>query len=176
MKQPNGVGTAVEWNEPAPYVESLFGFKRYFTIENKICKALFDLAQKLPEPWLKVRKTVKRREKEQTACGAIQSSLYATAFAIQAASMRAAGNHRIQSTGAQICKRMQRAIGDLQPAGVHPWVVQTLNSHDEILSVNKPSVAPAVAKVVADTVAEFQKVIPLLDIEWKSDLSSWAEK
>ena len=27
MRQPNGIGTRVEWHEPAPYVESLFGFR-----------------------------------------------------------------------------------------------------------------------------------------------------
>ena len=45
MSQPDGIGTRVVWNEPADYCETFLGFRRYYTLENKICKALFDLAR-----------------------------------------------------------------------------------------------------------------------------------
>ena len=44
MRQPGGIGSKVEWHEPADFVESMLGFRRYFTLENRICKTLFDLA------------------------------------------------------------------------------------------------------------------------------------
>src|SRR5205823_8079871 len=48
LRQPGGLGTKIEWHEPADYIESMFGFRRYFTLENRIARALFDLAQKPP--------------------------------------------------------------------------------------------------------------------------------
>ena len=48
MRQPAGIGSAVVWAEPAEYIETFLGFRRYFTLENKICKALFDLARNVP--------------------------------------------------------------------------------------------------------------------------------
>ena len=62
MKQPGGLGTAVVWADPAEYIESFLGFRRYFSLENKICKALFDLARKPPKNWAGVR---------SKSCGAI---------------------------------------------------------------------------------------------------------
>ena len=53
MRQPGGVGSAVIWQEPAEYVESFLGFRRYFTLENTIAKALFNLARKPPAEWRK---------------------------------------------------------------------------------------------------------------------------
>ena len=44
MSQPNGIGTRVIWKEPAEKIETIFGYPRYFTLENQICKALFNLA------------------------------------------------------------------------------------------------------------------------------------
>src|SRR5436190_12408670 len=38
MRQPGGIGSKVEWHDPADYRETMFGFRRYFTLENKICK------------------------------------------------------------------------------------------------------------------------------------------
>ena len=49
MRQPAGIGSAVVWAEPAEYIETFLGFRRYFTLENKICKALFDLARNVAE-------------------------------------------------------------------------------------------------------------------------------
>jgi hypothetical protein len=176
MKQPAGIGTQVIWSEPADYIKSLLGFRRYFTLENKICKALFDLAQKPPVSWKNVRIKVKRRERVQTASGAVQTALYAAAFGIQGSNLRAAANHEIQSTGAGITKEVQRRIWDLQPSGVHPWCVLPLNIHDEVMVPCVPDVVDKVAEVVNTTVESFRPIVPLLKMEWEKGLTSWANK
>jgi hypothetical protein len=135
MRQPGGIGSIVEWHEPADFITAGSGdlaFNRYFTLENRICKALFLLASDPPKSWLEIKLKVVRRDRMQTASGAVRSALYAAAFALQASNMRAAANHEIQSFGALITKRVQRKIWDLQPPGVLEWLVQPLNVHDEI--------------------------------------------
>lgn len=178
MRQPNGLGSKVEWHEPADYIESMFGFKRYYTLENKICKVLFELAENPPKEWLKLKFPVMRRQDrgEQTACGALRSAIFAAAFAIQASNTRSACNHVIQSTGAQLTKSLQRKIWDLQPAGVHNWRVQPFNVHDEIMCPTHPTMSKGVTEVVEKFVEEKKKTIPLLHIEWGSNLKSWADK
>jgi len=174
MRQPAGIGTAVEWHEPADYIDSLFGFRRYFTLENKLCWALFELANEPPkrfrehDKYANVQRTVGRRQKPS---GAIQSALYAAAFGIQAANMRQAANHEIQSSGATITKALQRAIWDLQPSGVHKWVVSPLNIHDEIMCPTTVGLRP----LVNDFITEFSDSVPLLAIDWKR-LQNWSEK
>ena len=74
MTQPNGLGSQVIWREPADYCETLLGFRRYFTLENKICKALFDLARRLPKGWRECKIKVLRRDRVQTADGAVSSA------------------------------------------------------------------------------------------------------
>ncbi|KKN17630.1 hypothetical protein LCGC14_0963820 [marine sediment metagenome] len=176
MQQPAGLGTQVIWKEPKDYIESLLGFRRYFTLENKICKALFDMAQNPPAGWKNVRIKVKRRERIQTASGAVQTALYAAAFAIQGSNLRAAANHEIQSTGATITKEVQRVVWDLQPWGVHPWSVLPLNVHDEVLAPCVPELVDKIEEVVDKTVESFRPIIPLIKMDWKKGLTSWAGK
>lgn len=176
MRQPKGLGTKVEWHEPADHIESMLGFRRYFTLENKICRALFALAENPPDTWRKMKIKVVRRDREQTVSGAVQSALFGAAFGIQSACMRAACNHRIQSTGAQITKHLQRRIWNLQPYGISEWVVQVYNGHDEIMATHHPDLAEMIAQTVKATITGFQTKIPLLKMEWKSNLSTWAEK
>jgi DNA polymerase I-like protein with 3'-5' exonuclease and polymerase domains len=106
----------------------------------------------------------------------VQSALYGSAFAQQAANMRAAGNHVIQSTGADITKRLQAAIWGLQPAGVGEWLVMPFNVHDEVMAPSKPEVAPALAATVSDFIAEHRALEPLIEMAWKQNLNSWGEK
>jgi hypothetical protein len=176
MRQPGGIGTKVEWHEPSEYIESLFGFRRYFTLENQIVKALFDLANDPPRSWLKMAIKVIRRDREQTASGALRSALFAAAFAQQAANMRAAANHVIQSSGAEITKKVQRKIWDIQPCGINHWRVQPMNVHDEILSPTHPEYVPIVARTVKETVESFKEKVPLIKMDWKTHLDSWASK
>lgn len=176
MRQPNGLGSKVEWHEPADYRETMFGFRRYFTLENQICHALFTLANKPPVSWRDVKIKVLRRDRVQSASGAVQSSLYGAAFQIQASNMRAAANHDIQSAGATITKAVQRRVWDLQPSGVGEWLVQPMNIHDEILAPCKPDMCEIVKQTVNQAVEEFREKIPLIKMDWVIGLKSWAEK
>lgn len=176
MSQPGGIGTQVIWRDPADYIESLLGFRRYFTLENQICKALFDLANKPPKGWAELKIPVVRRDRIQMVGGAVQSALYAASFNIQSQSMRAAANHIIQSTGAEITKKIQRKIWDLQPPGKHEFLVIPMNIHDEIAVSVKPEYAEQVARIVQEEEAAYRKKIPLLAIDWKINVGSWADK
>jgi len=175
MRQPRGIGTRVVWVDPRDYVESLLGDRRYFTLENKICKALFDLAQDMPEAFHALgRFQVKRRDRTQTATGATQSALYAAAFGIQGSNMRAALNHEIQSTGARITKATQRRVEDLQPCGIHPFRVRHMQSHDEIQVVHD-NIADEVKGAVDGAIEFYKPKIPLLAIDWRMKLNDWSE-
>jgi hypothetical protein len=176
MRQPGGLGTKVEWHEPAPYVESMFGFKRFFTLENMICKVLFELAEKPPKHWNDLKIKVTRRDREQTVCGAARSALLACAFATQASNMRAAGNHRIQSSGATITKKLQTRIWQVQPSGIHKWRTQPLNIHDEIMCPTRPEYVEQVQTIATGFVESLKDKIPLVEMEWSTGLKSWAEK
>jgi hypothetical protein len=176
MRQPGGIGTKVEWYEPADYVESLFGFRRYFTLENQICKALFTLAEDPPKRWQGLNIKVVRRDREQSACGALRSALFAAAFAVQAANMRAAGNHVIQSSGAQLCKMLQRRLWNLQPSGINRWRIQPLNVHDEIMCPTVSEKIPEVRQIVKTFINDHKKDVPLLEIDWSDKLITWADK
>jgi len=176
MRQPAGIGSAVVWADPADYAITFLGFKRYFTLENRISKALFDLARNLPKHWKACKVKVLRRDRVQTAGGAVSSALYGAAFQMQAANMRAAANHEIQSPGAQITKRVQRKIWDLQPVGVHDWLVALMNVHDEILCVNHPTMPDTIADVVRMAVESFRSQVPLIGMEWYKCGTSWASK
>ncbi len=176
MRQPGGVGTQVVWKEPKDYVESFLGFKRYFTLENRICRALFELAQSPPKGWRNHVVKVWRRERVQTAGGAVASALYGAAFGLQQANMRAAANHEIQSPGGQITKKAQRAIWDLQPVGVHELVVAPMNIHDEVMVVTKPEYVPQVTEKVREVVESYRPQVPLIGMTWNEAQANWAEK
>ena len=176
MRQPAGIGSAVEWHEPANYIESIFGFRRYFTLENQICKALYHLANRPPKHWKRFTGTVVRRDREQKISGATMSALFAAAFALQSSNMRAAGNHVIQSSGAEITKRVQKNIWDIQPSGVHGRRVQPMNIHDEVMCPTHPDSVDEINMVVTDTVESFREKVPLIEIDWGDDLNSWADK
>jgi len=177
MQQPNGRGTKVYWNEPADKIETLFAFPRFFTLENKICKALYFLANKIPQKWKMFDNIkVKRRDTEQTVLGAIQSALYAAAFAIQGSNTRAGGNHEIQGSGAHITKQLERNIWDMQPVGINPWVVQPMNEHDEVMCPCVPEKIDLLNDVVKNTLDMFRPKVPLISIDWHNNMGSWADK
>lgn len=177
MSQPKGIGSAIFWKDPEEYSTSLLGFKRYFTIENQIQKKLFDLAQNPPETWKRFRVKVTRRDRVQTASGAAQSAIFAAAFTIESKRIRQAGNHIIQSTGAEITKLVQGAIMKLQPCGIHPWKVRCLNVHDEVQVVtDSKETRKKVSEVVQKEVEKYRHVVPLLKMAWSEELDSWAEK
>lgn len=176
MRQPGGIGSKVEWHEPHDYIESLFGFKRYFTLENRICKVLFQLAEQPPRPWNDIKIKVVRRDREQTASGACRSAMFAAAFAIQASNMRAAANHVIQSSGATITKGLEIEIWNEQPAGMNPWIVIPMNIHDEVMCPTAPDHTKSVGLRVDNYVNKLKDRVPLIAMEWRSGLETWASK
>jgi hypothetical protein len=176
LSQPGGIGTKVEWREPLEASETILGFKRYFTLENRIAKSLFDMAQNPPPSIKNAKIKVQRRDRVQTAGGAAQSALYAAAFALSARNVRAAGNNKIQSVGAEITKILQEALWKLQPSGVFDWIVQPLNAHDEIMCPTKPGFEQQVKEVAEKTVEECRKFVPLLAIDWFTNVPNWANK
>jgi hypothetical protein len=176
MRQPKGLGTEITWREPSDYIESITGFKRYFTLENKICRALFDLSQKPPKEWRSIPLKVVRREKMQTVSGALQSALYGAAFQIQAANMRAGANHEIQASGAAITKHVQRRVWDHQPYGTGKWLVVPFNVHDEVLAPCLSSIAEDIKRTVNETVESYREKVPLIKMEWNTSLRNWADK
>lgn len=176
MVQKAGLGSQITWKDPERYISSLLGFCRYYDLENKICKVLFDLAEKPPKEWTNLKITVRRRDRDQTASGAVRSALFGAAFQIQSANIRSATNHEIQSTGAGICKRVQRLIWDLQPSGVHSWVVRVLNIHDELMVPCKKETKIIVEAVVRKAVESYKALIPMISIDWSNELKTWADK
>ena len=176
LRQPNGIGSAIYWHEPADYIDNGLGFKRYFTLENATMRALFNLARSVPKTWRDSDMKVVRRDRVQTAAGAVASALYGAAFGIQSMNIRAAANHEIQSKGAEICKYAQRRIWDLQPAGVHDFVVAPANVHDEIVTPVAPDHVDKVADIIRESIDHFRPVCPLLGIDWCKNAESWAEK
>ena len=176
MTQPGGIGTKVVWKDPADYAETMLGFRRYFTLENRIARAIFNLACKPPKHWKDCQVKVVRRDRVQTAGGAVASALYGAAFSMQAANMRAAANHEIQSPGAEITKHVQRKIWDLQPVGVNEWHVSPMNIHDEIMCVTRPDMVPSVTQVVRESVEHFRPFVPLIGMDWNEEMANWAEK
>jgi hypothetical protein len=176
MRQTGGIGTRVEWHEPADFIESMFGFRRYFTLENAICKTLFTLANNPPKHWRDIKIRVQRRDRFQTAMGAVQSALYAAAFGLQASNTRAANNHVIQSSGATMTKTTERNVWEVQPHGIHKFRVIPMNIHDEIMCPTLSEYVDDVAKAVRDTVEGFRKRVPLIKMDWAKKLNTWADK
>lgn len=176
--QEGGLGTAIEWEEPKEYVESFLGYKRFFTLEYKIVKALFELAQDLPSEWKKCDDIVMRSKQRgsQKAWGALTSALYGAAYGIADGIVRAAANHEIQSPGAEITKETQVNIWGLQPSGLSKWIVAPINVHDEVISVTHPDYVKAQADIVKETVESFRDNVPLIGITWNNAMTNWAEK
>jgi DNA polymerase I-like protein with 3'-5' exonuclease and polymerase domains len=117
-----------------------------------------------------------RRDRVQTAGGAVASALYGAAFGLQQANMRAAANHEIQSPGGQITKNAQRMIWDLQPIGVHELVVAPMNVHDELMCVTHPDYIDKVSDQVSKSVESYRPQVPLIGMTWNKAQANWAEK
>lgn len=176
--QPGEIGSKIIWKEPAKYIESMLGFRRHFDLEFKIIRCLFDMAQNPSEEFKELGRSIKvvRRDRTQTASGATQSALYAAAFGMQSHIARAAANHQMQSVGGELTKELQAKIWSVQPVGVNAWYVMPLNIHDEIECPTRSEVVEKVHRIVDETVESFKSKVPLVKMEWKTDLNNWGEK
>lgn len=177
----NEFGGKVEWHKPEEYIESILGFRRYFTLEWAVLRGLYELASQLPATWNIIRGEVRRTNRAQTISGATRSAIYAALFGLQAYVFRAAANHEIQSPGAQITKRVQRSIWDLQPSGMNHWRVRPLNIHDEVLTcrllqLEQEMDQSLISNTIHYTVQQLQTKIPKLQMSWKSQLKNWGGK
>lgn len=166
---------AYKWEDPKPYVESLLGFKRFFTVEWEVVHALYELTQHLPPEIKNCKLKVRRSSRVQTQGGAAMSAIYSAAFSLQNAIVRAAGNHIIQSVGGQVTKRLQHRLLQLQPKGVQPWSIKLMNVHDEIDSACRIELQQEAAQIVHDFLEEYRSMIPLIAMKWETNKRSWAE-
>ena len=175
MRQPAGIGSAVVWASPAEYIETFLGFRRYFTLENKICKALFDLARNVPKAWRACKVKVVRRDRVQTAGGAVVVRPLRVRLPDAGRQHAGGANHEIQSPGAEITKSVQRRLWDLQPAGIHP-ALAPLNVHDELMVVAQPGIVHEITATVREVVEGFRGHVPLVGMTWFEAMDNWAEK
>lgn len=175
MRQ-EAIGKPVYWNEPAEYIESLTGFRRYFTLENQICRTLYDIANDPPREWLGLKIECVRRDRTQKVGGAVRSALFAAAFQIQAHNMRAAANHEIQSTGATLTKKLQVRMWKLQPPGINDWQIAPFNIHDEIMAPCREKHHVALQHIVDDFIQEHKSLIPLIKMDFTTNMNTWADK
>lgn len=167
------------WTEPSDRSLTLLGFPRFFSMENDTARALFKLANEFAR--LASGATgpmVERSELRglQSPAGATCSALLGAALSLVKSIIRAAGNHRIQGTGAGICKSLQRRIWDRQPCGYHPFRVMPMNIHDELMVPVLPEEIEPVAMIVAETVREYRAHVPLLGISWYRNVPRWSDK
>ncbi|MCP4896271.1 MAG: hypothetical protein GY906_04785 [bacterium] len=158
------------------YIESIFGFRRSFEVEYEVIDILFQSMNEIRElskkwPGECIRKDEKGK---QTYGGAASSALYGSIFSMQGKVLRAALNHLIQSAGRTVTLTVQKRIwDDIQPIGAKPFRVKLMSVHDEIATVQKRSVTPLVADAVRNSVADLCKTVPLLSLEWASNVGDW---
>ena len=164
------------WREHKKSVETLLGFRRYFDLEYAVVRTLFELPDRLPTEWRDIPSRVMRGNRVQTLLGATCSAIYGAVFSLQNYVSRVAINHPIQGTGAQITKELQARIWQFQPIGYNPWQVMPLNVHDEIMVPVAPALSHDLAELVTTVVNEQKQTVPLLEIEWHTNMGTWADK
>lgn len=161
---------------PRNSISSLLGHTRYFTVENSILEMLYQLAQRVPTKFLGHDRLVMRRGRQVTVTAAIRSALTASSFSIQNSIIRAAANHEVQSTGAELTKKAQVALWDLQPSGTHEWVLSIFNFHDELNAAVRDDMKHKTKEVIDNFITEHLPLVRCLKMEWKTDMRTWADK
>lgn len=183
------------------YIESAFGFRRSFRTELDVMQMLSDCMASwayFTEPVRRnghpnapmesryqtqgilyddmLERKVIRREKKgpQKIRHCVSSALYACIFSMQGKILRAAMNHLIQSAGRTCTLRVQKRIwDDLQPVGIKPFEVKLLSVHDEIGTVSPPENTDKITHAVQDEMRKLTDTIPLLSLDWATDVGSW---
>ena len=166
-----------EYHPVQTYVESMYGFRRYFDTEYDIQKQVLSLMENMPQSWKDDdRKVVRdtKKNRAQTLSGAIISALYGAAFSVQNRVIRAALNHLIQSASRTITMGLHYRVWGLQPKGVHPFKLSLMSVHDELIVVSPEPMVPVVREAARGYVTEVEQAIPLIAIEWAVNCPSWA--
>lgn len=155
---------------------NLQGYERDFTRERQLIGQIFDFFTNVPARWREIPGELVRNEKKgsQSLYGCVISACIGGAMRLQARMQRQGTNFQMQSAGAMICKECQVSIWELQPVGVSPWLVLPMNVHDEILAAIRKTLT--VMDNVYRVVEKWRPRIPLILIEWKEGISSWADK
>ena len=165
----------IEWREPCEYIESILGFKRFFTIEQRIMKALFQLACDLPDEFKGGSdERYERNGKMQSRESGARSAIFGAAFSLQNQVLRAAGNHEIQSPGGEMTKRLQERFWNLQPTGIGKFIIKPFNVHDELCNPCKPELKNKILDIKNKFIEEYQSIIPTLAMDWKEG-NNWQE-
>lgn len=178
---PDGRMTVSQPNQD--YVDSVFGYRRSFKCEFSVANILFQTMKSLSTPAVKTRmemfdsnrKVIRKDTKgPQPIKAAIASALYGAIFSVQGKIVRAALNHHIQSAGRTCTLRVQKRIwDDVQPVGIHPFLVKLLSVHDEIITTSAPENAIKIEKAVVSEMESLCETVPLLSLDWASNVGSW---
>lgn len=158
------------------YIDSVFGFRREFSTEYDVMKILFAAMKDVHKQMKDVKGECIRKEEKgkQTYASAVSSALYGAVFSLQGKILRAALNHTIQSAGRTITLRVQKRIWDeVQPCGVHPFRIKLMSVHDEIITVSEPRQTDLIRYAVSAEVNDLCKTVPLLSLEWATDVNHW---
>lgn len=175
--QQNSDGKINYSDPPEKFIESVFGYRRYFETEYLIQSMILDVLHDLPDSWNDPKYRVERKSgRIQTIGGCISSALYGAAFSIQNKIIRAANNHVIQSTGRELTVGMQAEVWKLQPQGIHPFKLTLMSIHDELAVVSKPELVDTITETIRDKVEQQRKYVPLTAIDWYTHNHSWEEK
>lgn len=185
-----GDDNKMEYVEPSTkYIESIFGFRRYFNTEFKLQRMIYEfmeqvfdrdyngscqLIERIQNDERKIMRNTKQM-KEQSMAGALGSALIGACYSVGNGVIRAANNHLIQSAGRKITVGLQMAIWRLQPVGIHPFRVRPMSVHDEVAAVNGEDLVEEVTDVVRRTLDEQCEIVPLLQMDWGRYLPSWGE-
>lgn len=175
----------IEYREPScKYIESIFGFRRYFNTEFYLQRMIYDLCneifgdseskfiQELREDEEAVLRDTKNMRTQKMA-GAVASALIGACYSIVNGVIRAANNHLIQSAGRTITVGLQEALWELQPKGIHPFVIRPMSIHDEVAAVTRSDYVEPTSEVVVKTLDKQCEIIPLLMMTWGRNLPSW---
>jgi hypothetical protein len=174
MVQKGGIGTRIDWVTPKDYVESFLGFRRYFTMEYSVIKALYDLANMLPTEFHS-SKNVLRGQRKQNVTGATKSSIFSGAFGLQSGIIRAANNHKIQSPGGQMTKELECAMWEIQPNGINKFLIKPFNVHDELQVAIEKDLVPKLEEIKDRYINYRKDVVPLIKMDWNNYCLNWKE-
>lgn len=164
------------------YIESIFGYRRSFQLEYDVLNILFTAMNEWKEETetqfkgIDFKKKIVRKEAkgEQTYFACVYSALFGGAFSLQNKIQRAALNHVIQSAGRTCTLRVQKRVWDeVQPTGVHVFRIRLMSVHDELATVTNREDAEIVSKAVYDEMKALTETVPLLSLDWATDVKSW---